>query len=132
MVNIRTQKSKTHTPATKQSVCAEVALLCTVGQWRRSRTSFQNRLCLPSLSTTTMLQPSHLSSCSICVKRKTRMYKPGMIVPESGLYQVIHDRYHSAVHEVTAIRGEVFPPCRHCGSGMGYKLVRAAKHLSEA
>jgi hypothetical protein len=59
------------------------------------------------------------------------MYKPGNKVPESGIYKVNHDRYHTAVHEITAVRNEVFPPCSHCGHGVSYSLVRAAKHLSE-
>jgi hypothetical protein len=56
-------------------------------------------------------------------------YKPGQTVPESGIYKVNHDRKHTAEHEVTAVRGEPFPPCRNCGSGITYSLVRAAHHV---
>jgi hypothetical protein len=58
-------------------------------------------------------------------------YKPGEKVPESGIYRVTHDAYHTAPHEVTCVRGEPFPPCRHCGPKVRFELVRAAKHLSE-
>ena len=58
-------------------------------------------------------------------------YKPGQTVPESGIYQVNHDHHHAATHEVTAVRGEPFPPCRNCGKGITYTLVRAAHHVSE-
>lgn len=57
-------------------------------------------------------------------------YKPGQIVPTSGVYRVDHDRYHAQPHEVTAVSGESFPPCRHCGHGVTYTLVRAALHIS--
>jgi len=56
-------------------------------------------------------------------------YKPGQIVPESGIYTVEHDRNHAQRHEVTAIKGEPFPPCRNCGRGVTYVLARAAHHV---
>jgi hypothetical protein len=56
--------------------------------------------------------------------------KPGERVPESGIYKVNHDRNHKAEHEVTAVKGEPFPPCRGCGHGITYTLVKAAHHLS--
>jgi hypothetical protein len=58
-------------------------------------------------------------------------YKPGQTVPTSGIYRVKHDHYHASEHEVTAMRGEPFPPCRNCGKGITYVLVKAANHLSE-
>jgi hypothetical protein len=58
-------------------------------------------------------------------------YKPGQTVPTSGIYQVTHDNRHTAAHEVTAVRGEPFPPCRNCGHGITYVLVRAAHHLPD-
>ena len=58
-------------------------------------------------------------------------HKPGNIVAESGIYKVNHDKNHNAEHEVTAVRGEHFPPCRGCGHGVTYTLVRAAHHLKD-
>jgi len=58
-------------------------------------------------------------------------YKPGQKVPRSGIYKVNHDgRRHLDSHEVTAVKGEPFPPCQ-CGQGLTYSLVRAARHLNE-
>jgi hypothetical protein len=46
------------------------------------------------------------------------LYKPGDTVPESGIYDVFHDSLdgheHAHPHQVTAIRGVLFPPCRAC------------------
>jgi hypothetical protein len=58
-------------------------------------------------------------------------YKPGGIVPQSGIYQVKHDRVHAQPHEVTAVRGHRFPPCRNCGHGITYTLSHAAHHVDE-
>ena len=40
-------------------------------------------------------------------------YKPGNEVPASEIYEVIHDKNHTARHEVTAVKGEHFPPCKN-------------------
>lgn len=59
----------------------------------------------------------------------TQQYKPGQTVPQSGLYKVNHGGTHPE-HEVTAVKGEPFPPSRE-GHGITYTLVRAAHHLKE-
>jgi hypothetical protein len=42
-------------------------------------------------------------------------YKPGEIVPQSGIYRITHDPQHADMpHEVTVIKGRRFPTCRHC------------------
>ena len=42
-------------------------------------------------------------------------FKPGQIVPESGIYRITHDPQHADMpHEVTVIKGRHFPTCRHC------------------
>ncbi len=58
------------------------------------------------------------------------IYKPGDEVPNSGIYKVIHDPHHAHEHEVTAVVGEHFPPCNHCGHHPRFELVRAANHIS--
>lgn len=58
-------------------------------------------------------------------------YKPGQIVPESGIYKVNHDPRHVQEHEVTSVKGEHFPPCGRCVHGVTYTLVRAAHHLKD-
>lgn len=56
-------------------------------------------------------------------------YKPGDKVPKSGIYKVTHDKKHAAEHEVTAVMGEPFPPCNHCGAHPRFVLVKQAHHL---
>lgn len=60
-------------------------------------------------------------------------FKPGQIVPHSGIYDVIHYLPHlvSDHHQVTCVKGEHFPPCRDCKAGVKYKLFRAAYHLND-
>jgi hypothetical protein len=58
-------------------------------------------------------------------------YKPGQIVPESGVYRITHDPQHADMpHEVTVIKSRRFPTCRHC-KGISFELVYAAKHVDE-
>ncbi|MUL35626.1 hypothetical protein [Gloeocapsopsis dulcis] len=54
------------------------------------------------------------------------LYKPGEIVPESGLYELTGPRGGNKGQEVTATKGEPFPPTPD--SGMYYKLVTLTKH----
>ena len=56
-------------------------------------------------------------------------YRPGQLVPKSGIYRVVHDQVHIEAHDVTAVIGERFPPCHHCGQHPRFMLERAAHHL---
>lgn len=58
-------------------------------------------------------------------------FKPGDTVDKSGIYRVVHDKNHAAEHEVTCVRGKKFPPCRGCGQGVRFVLVKAALHIEE-
>jgi hypothetical protein len=44
-------------------------------------------------------------------------YKPGDVVPQSGVYRFVHDPGHAEPEEINAIKGELFPACRHCRNG---------------
>lgn len=55
-------------------------------------------------------------------------FKPGQKVPNSGIYDVIHDR-HRTSHQVTCVFDEPFPPCRKCGAGVRYRLAVKAIHV---
>jgi hypothetical protein len=58
-------------------------------------------------------------------------FKPGQIVPESGIYRMMHDQQHADMpHELTVIKGRRFPTCRHC-KGVTFELVHGAKHVHE-
>lgn len=56
-------------------------------------------------------------------------YAPGQEVPASGIYKVVHDKNHVAAHEVTCVKGKIFPPCKGCGKHPRFTLVRAAHHI---
>jgi len=57
-------------------------------------------------------------------------FKPGEIVPQSGIYRITHDPSHTDPHEVTVIEGRRFPPCHNC-KGVRFELVHAARHIDE-
>ena len=52
-------------------------------------------------------------------------FKPGAIVPQSGIYGEISES-GIKLTEVTCVKNEPFPPTQ--GKGIHYELVRAAKH----
>lgn len=56
-------------------------------------------------------------------------YKPGDVVPKSGVYRFVHDPDHVHAHaepeEIAAVQGDLFPTCRHCGEGRGKILDNA-------
>ena len=60
-------------------------------------------------------------------------FKPGDTAPASGIYDVIHDTLdgddHCPPHQVTAVHGERFPPCRLCQLSVRFQLHQAAEHL---
>jgi hypothetical protein len=58
-------------------------------------------------------------------------FRPGEIVPQSGIYTITHDPVHADMpHEVTVIKGRRFPSCRHC-KGISFELAYAARHVGE-
>lgn len=54
-------------------------------------------------------------------RQQITVLKPGDRAPQSGVYQSSHVR-HRAVHSVTVLKGEVFPPCKRCGDQVRYRL----------
>ena len=63
------------------------------------------------------------------VERESRAYKPGQMVPVSGIYSVVH-REHRADHEVLAIRGEEFPACRLCKLDVRFSVAQVIPHVT--
>ena len=53
-------------------------------------------------------------------------FNTGSIIPESGIYRVIHSA-HRLPHEVTLLKGETFPKCQKCAETVTFELVRALK-----
>jgi hypothetical protein len=62
-------------------------------------------------------------------------FKPGEKVPTSGIFDVIHDKldgdHHALPHQVTAIAGKIFPPCRGCHGSVRFRLYQAAEHVED-
>ena len=55
-------------------------------------------------------------------------FRAGEPIPKSGIYRVFHVG-HRVSHEVTLLRGELFPRCEECGNAAHFELVRAANSL---
>jgi len=56
-------------------------------------------------------------------------YKPGQLVPISGTYVAEH-QVHRPQHEVVAIRGEEFPPCRVCKDEVRFYISSPVPHMT--
>lgn len=54
-------------------------------------------------------------------------YRPGEIVPRSGIYRIEHDA-HRLMHEATLIAESRFPRCKQCGDEVRFTLSKAARN----
>lgn len=54
---------------------------------------------------------------------KDKNFKPGDIVPTTGIYRVEHDA-HRLMHEATLLEKTLFPQCRQCGTAVRFRLLR--------
>jgi len=54
---------------------------------------------------------------------KILTFRPGDIVPQSGIYRVEHDA-HRLMHECTLVKDTRFPKCRKCAS-VRFELLRS-------
>jgi hypothetical protein len=59
-----------------------------------------------------------------------QVFKPGEMVPKSGLYLVVHGG-HRADHEATLFQGEQFPGCGQCEKAVRFRLLRGATPISD-
>jgi hypothetical protein len=57
------------------------------------------------------------------------IFLPGEPVPETGIYEVIHDRAHRPAHEAIMHRQDLFPVCDQCDARVRFKLVRTAPYI---
>lgn len=62
-------------------------------------------------------------------KKHGKVFLPGAPVPETGIYEVIHDRGHRESHEVVMHRADPFPPCDQCDMRVRFRLVRTAPYI---
>lgn len=56
-------------------------------------------------------------------------YRPGQVVPISGIYTAVH-KEHREPHDVVAIRGEEFPPCRVCKDQVRFFVTNRVPHMT--
>lgn len=61
--------------------------------------------------------------------RESRTYRPGQLVPISGVYAVVHNR-HRPQHEVLAVRGDEFPACRICRTEVRFYVESIVPHMT--
>ena len=52
-----------------------------------------------------------------------KSYKPGEVVPDSGIYKVYHDQ-HRLMHEAALLKDTFFPRCKRCGDAVRFVLAR--------
>ena len=58
-------------------------------------------------------------------------FKTGTVIPASGVYSVHHSG-HRLPHEVTLLKGEIFPKCQKCADQVTFKLIRALTYQTAA
>jgi hypothetical protein len=76
-----------------------------------------------------MTRPRPMAPCGPRERNEPmEQFKPGDLCPKSGIYDVVHDGVHQDKHQVTMVKGETFPPCRHCGDHPRFTLAIAAHH----
>jgi hypothetical protein len=56
-------------------------------------------------------------------------FKAGDVIPESGIYETIHENAHRDPHEVVMIKSDLFPPCDTCADRVRFRLIRSAPYI---
>ena len=56
-----------------------------------------------------------------------RLYAPAEEVPESGIYELIHECGEQET--ILFLRAALFPDCEECGEAVRYKIVRTAPYI---
>ena len=64
--------------------------------------------------------PSHDSS---------KGFRPGEVILESGIYEVVHHHGHRETHDAVMIRNNRFPSCEQCGEQVRFKMKRTAPYI---
>ncbi len=58
-----------------------------------------------------------------------RSFRPGEVILESGIYEVVHHRGHRETHDAVMIRANRFPTCEQCGEQVRFKIKRTAPYI---
>ena len=56
-------------------------------------------------------------------------FLPGATIPESGIYEVVHDSAHRQTHESVMVKGDAFPLCDVCENRVRFRVVRTAPYI---
>ena len=88
--------------------------------------------CQQSLKTLISLVPLALGTPTVVKDKQilTKKYRPGELVPESGVYRVTHDE-HRLMHEAMLLVGSKFPVCKRCNRSVRFELRRAVKNPTQ-
>ena len=62
-------------------------------------------------------------------RRARPRYKPGEIVPGTGVYKIYHNA-HRLMHEAALIENSLFPKCRKCKNAVRFVLARPTRGKS--
>ncbi len=57
------------------------------------------------------------------------VFAAGDIIPESGIYEVIHQHAHRDAHESVLVKGDQFPDCEVCHEQVRFRVVRVAPYI---
>lgn len=55
-------------------------------------------------------------------------YKPGDVVPFSGIFRIEHAP-HRMMHHATLTEGMLFPKCKQCGAAVRFTAVRQVRGI---
>ena len=61
----------------------------------------------------------------------TSFFLPGATIPESGIYEVLHEGTHRETHESVLVKGDRFPSCDVCDVRVRFRVVRTAPYIFE-
>ena len=56
-------------------------------------------------------------------------FAAGQIIPESGIYEVLHEQDHRPRHESVLVKGDRFPFCESCNERVRFRVVRTAPYI---
>ena len=57
------------------------------------------------------------------------IFAAGQTIPESGIYEVMHENQHRATHESVMVKGDRFPFCDSCHDRVRFRVVRTAPYI---
>lgn len=76
-----------------------------------------------------MKQPPGPSSRRRSSHGSSRGFRPGDVVLESGIYEVVHHRGHRETHDAVMLRAKQFPACEQCRDMVRFKIKRTAPYI---